>query len=321
MNTKPSVHPAWGALGLVLAFVPSAFAQTLSPELAKAGEEACVNLAASKGFALTKVVSVGPKEGTTDAVTIVLSLDRAGEPYKLTCGYTAAGGVTTSADQAPAETNANPILQGVSDLMAQVTSPFTKSSDSEPAAETAPEPAAETAPAAEAQTASVPPAPVAETAPVPPAPVVEAEPVVQTAPAPVAIDPTAIIDATVDASSDFVTNADADSIPSYSTPSLWWLLLPLIGMPLFLFWLSKRGAGRTGTDVTDADQLEAIVQSSDQPVKIYAYPNVEDEVIGTLHDGELVLLSGRQNKGWAELVSGGWVSTQYLNLDAKYSIR
>jgi len=36
-------------------------------------------------------------------------------------------------------------------------------------------------------------------------------------------------------------------------------------------------------------------------------------VIGKLHNGDHVALSGRHRRGWAQLKGGGWVSTAWIN--------
>jgi photosystem I subunit 3 len=73
----------------------TAFAQSVPQELASTATDACVNAAKAKGFTLKKVVSVAPK---TDGATIVLSLDRAKQLFKLTCGYTKSAGATIGGD-------------------------------------------------------------------------------------------------------------------------------------------------------------------------------------------------------------------------------
>jgi photosystem I subunit III len=83
----------------------TAFAQSVPQELASTATDACVSAAKAKGFTLKKVVSVAPK---TDGATIVLSLDRAKQLFKLTCGYTKSAGAVIAGDKAAAPVAAEP---------------------------------------------------------------------------------------------------------------------------------------------------------------------------------------------------------------------
>jgi hypothetical protein len=96
---------------------------------------------------------------------------------------------------------------------------------------------------------------------------------------------------------------------------LWWLLLPLLGLPLLLLWASKRDAATK----TAEHGYEAIVRRhGGNPVDIHSGPGSSYRVTGTLRNGQSVILSGRQDDVWAELKDGGWVLTQYLDARSGY---
>jgi uncharacterized protein YgiM (DUF1202 family) len=71
---------------LILLSAPS-LAQSLSPELQTRAREACVQKAQAGGFTVKDVVSVTPSDA--DTVRVALNLDRNGQAFRLTCGYSA----------------------------------------------------------------------------------------------------------------------------------------------------------------------------------------------------------------------------------------
>ncbi|MGL5082919.1 MAG: hypothetical protein ACRC8A_15650 [Microcoleaceae cyanobacterium] len=79
-------------LGLTLALSP-VFAQNVPAELAKTAEEECIRSAEAKGLVVKNVDSIEPRDGAIDAVNVVLSVERDGQPARLTCGYSTAGAV------------------------------------------------------------------------------------------------------------------------------------------------------------------------------------------------------------------------------------
>ncbi|OKH32928.1 hypothetical protein NIES2119_24625 [[Phormidium ambiguum] IAM M-71] len=99
---------------------------------------------------------------------------------------------------------------------------------------------------------------------------------------------------------------------------LWWLLLPLLALPLLLWWTKRRDALETSeanayvtTAVADKD-YEAIVRTNGSLINVHLGPNDTHTIIGTLRDNQRVSLSGRYDNNWAELINGGWVNSQYL---------
>lgn len=96
---------------------------------------------------------------------------------------------------------------------------------------------------------------------------------------------------------------------------LWWLLLPLLALPLLLWWTKRRDALEANAYVTTAvadKDYEAIVRTNGSLINVHLGPNDTDKIIGTLRDNQRVSLSGRLNGNWAELINGGWVNSQYL---------
>ena len=90
---------------LCLMATTASYAQSTPEALANTATEACVNAATSKGFELSKVVSVTPK--SADGATVVLTLTRSKQIFKLTCGYTTAAGASIGGD-APAAATSTP---------------------------------------------------------------------------------------------------------------------------------------------------------------------------------------------------------------------
>lgn len=68
-------------------------AQTVSAELETRAQEACIQKAQADGFTLQDVVSVTAADA--DTVNVVLNLNRDGQLFKLTCGYSASQGSAT----------------------------------------------------------------------------------------------------------------------------------------------------------------------------------------------------------------------------------
>jgi photosystem I subunit III len=88
---------------LCLMATTASYAQSVPEALANTAKEACINVAKSKGFEITDVVSITPK--SADGANVVLTLTRAQQLFKLTCGYTKAAGASIG-EEAPAPANA-----------------------------------------------------------------------------------------------------------------------------------------------------------------------------------------------------------------------
>jgi hypothetical protein len=104
----------------------------------------------------------------------------------------------------------------------------------------------------------------------------------------------------------------------------WWLLLPIIGLPLLLAWTRGRTTAPVATNAPRrayAENTEAIVRSNGRAVNIYDGPGTDNRVTGTLYDGQNVTLSGRYENEWLELGLGGWVQRQYLEARPRYASR
>lgn len=109
---------------------------------------------------------------------------------------------------------------------------------------------------------------------------------------------------------------------------LWWLLLPLIGIPLLLWLLRGRdqreyvAADRIRREPTrdyvSADRVQgrtytdAYVNTGGERLDVKEYPNQTAKVLRRLDHGEHLELTGQQDKGWVELLGGGWVESRFL---------
>lgn len=109
--------------------------------------------------------------------------------------------------------------------------------------------------------------------------------------------------------------ASTIATPPVDLGKLWWLLLPLIGLPLLLLWTKSRD---TAVGHTYNERSEAVVRNNGRSLNIYREPNANQTVTGTLYDGQRVTLSGRHNNDWTELADGGWVPTQSLETVRRY---
>jgi uncharacterized protein YgiM (DUF1202 family) len=207
----------------------AASAQALSAEASAAARQACISSAESKGFLVAEVVSIEPKAGVADGANVILSLTKAGQPYKLTCGYTKDAGAVFGDNTAPAATTTAPA-------------------------------ATTTAPATATETVK--------------------------------------------------------TLPPASLAPLWWLLLPIIGLPLLMWWTRGRGAAAAANarrDYVTGSRTEAVIRNNGSNVNVYSGPGTDYRVTGTLRDGQTVWLSGRHDNNWAELENGGWIPTQTVD--------
>ncbi|MEG3438513.1 SH3 domain-containing protein [Pannus brasiliensis CCIBt3594] len=111
----------------------------------------------------------------------------------------------------------------------------------------------------------------------------------------------------------------AVTVPPAKTysPALWWMLLPIVGLPALLWWAENRRIGPARTVTIGARNAsiahsEALIRGEDgNPVQVYKEPSYSSRVLGTVDDGQLVRLTGRENDDWFELVGGGWLPKQY----------
>lgn len=116
-------------------------------------------------------------------------------------------------------------------------------------------------------------------------------------------------------------SADAAPVDTYQpwiSPWLW-LLLPLIGLPLLLFWAGNRRDDRyaRGGEVAPGGRSEALVKTTRDAVDIHAGAGTTHQVTGTLRDGQRVTLSGRRDNDWVELADGGWVPLEFLETNPR----
>jgi len=109
---------------------------------------------------------------------------------------------------------------------------------------------------------------------------------------------------------------------------LWWLLLPLIGIPLLLRFLGGRNrreyvaADRVRSEPTrdyvSADQArgrtytEAYVDRRGDMLEVREYPDPSSRVIRRLSFGDHIDLTGQKDQGWLEVLGGGWVESRFL---------
>jgi hypothetical protein len=234
MNTtlkfKQSILPLAVLMGVMLPLA-SVRAQTVAPDLAKAAQDACINVAQSRGFTLDRVVAV--QADGVDAAKAVLSLTRNGQSFRLTCGYSRTRGAIFGNDAFGTSTQAP-------------------------------------APAIPQPSVAVP------AVPTPAVPVGEA--------------------------------------PNLSR--LWWLLLPLIGLPLLLWWTRGRGEQVVGRTY---ETYEGIVRKAGG-VDIQSGPGATYKVTGSLRDGQRVVLSGRHDNNWTQLQDGGWIPSENVET-SRYATR
>ncbi len=112
-----------------------------------------------------------------------------------------------------------------------------------------------------------------------------------------------------------------DTAASTTAPNLssfWWLLLPLIGLPLLLAWVGNRDRHLAPIH---QERSEALVKNDGKSLSIHSGPDESHAVTGVLYDGQHVTLSGRRSDNWAELADGGWIPARLLDVDSSYVIR
>ncbi|MBW4659503.1 MAG: SH3 domain-containing protein [Drouetiella hepatica Uher 2000/2452] len=103
----------------------------------------------------------------------------------------------------------------------------------------------------------------------------------------------------------------AASVAAPNLSSLWWLLLPIIGLPLLLAWTKNRDRNLYPTH---QERSEALVKNDGKSLSIHSGPDASHSVTGVLYDGQRVTLSGRRSDNWAELADGGWVPARLLDV-------
>ncbi|NJL44784.1 MAG: SH3 domain-containing protein [Leptolyngbyaceae cyanobacterium SM2_3_12] len=107
----------------------------------------------------------------------------------------------------------------------------------------------------------------------------------------------------------------ADTVAAPGLGRLWWLLLPLIGLPLLLWFLRGRDkdyVSTATTEVRDRVYTEGYVNTNGGPLDVREQPNSASRVLRTLPNGDHIHLTGRHDNDWVEIVDGGWVPSYYL---------
>lgn len=90
----------------------------------------------------------------------------------------------------------------------------------------------------------------------------------------------------------------------------WWLLVPIIGLPLLLAIF--RGRDTMVARESYTAYTEGIVNTFGRHLNVYETPSQNSSVLRALDDGTHVLLTGRQDDQWVELRDGGWVDVKSL---------
>lgn len=114
----------------------------------------------------------------------------------------------------------------------------------------------------------------------------------------------------------------ADTTNNLGWSPLLWLLLPLLGLPLLLRWAKNHSedviVGDTGRRY--AERADAVIRTTTgNTLDVHSGPGESYRVTGTLNHGQRVVLTGRYDNNWAELTSGGWVDSRYLDVGHSYA--
>lgn len=104
------------------------------------------------------------------------------------------------------------------------------------------------------------------------------------------------------------------SVPKPQLGRLWWLLVPIIGLPLLLWALRGRDKAylEASKPLTGRVYTEGYVNTNGVPLDVHEAPNSTSRVLRSLNNGEHLRLSGRHDHDWVELSEGGWVPNYYL---------
>jgi len=104
-----------------------------------------------------------------------------------------------------------------------------------------------------------------------------------------------------------------DTVASPGLGRLWWLLLPLIGFPLLLWFLRGRDKTyATAEPVRERVYTEGYVNTTGDRLDVREYPKSDARVLRSLNNGAHIRLTGRHDHDWLELVDGGWAPSYYL---------
>ncbi|MFM7447363.1 MAG: SH3 domain-containing protein [Leptolyngbyaceae cyanobacterium] len=103
---------------------------------------------------------------------------------------------------------------------------------------------------------------------------------------------------------------------------LLWLLLPLLGLPLLLRWAKNHSedviVGDTGRRY--GERTDAVIRTTTgNTLDVHSGPGESYRVTSTLNHGQRVVLTGLYDNNWAELTSGGWVDSRYLDIGHSYA--
>ncbi|NJN87692.1 MAG: SH3 domain-containing protein [Leptolyngbyaceae cyanobacterium SL_7_1] len=124
----------------------------------------------------------------------------------------------------------------------------------------------------------------------------------------------------------FGDEAEAGAGSGVDLSRLWWMLLPLIGLPLLLWWAGQRdrathaAAGQRAFVADPSTRTEAVVRNNGNSINIHSGPGGDYRVTDTLSDQQRVALTGNYQNEWAELADGGWVHTHNLDI-SRYASR
>lgn len=99
------------------------------------------------------------------------------------------------------------------------------------------------------------------------------------------------------------------------------LLIPLIGLPLLLALTRGREDETVNAARNYSERSEGTVRTAGEMLDIYDGPGASYRVVGNLRNGQRIVLTGRYENDWAQIESGGWVPTRYLDSVTRYAQR
>jgi hypothetical protein len=117
--------------------------------------------------------------------------------------------------------------------------------------------------------------------------------------------------ADVTAAADQAISVATDAVVRSPYP-WWWLLLPIIGLPLLMTWARSRDMANPVKSQDSIRYRDAFVNTYGNPLSVHARPDSMSNVTRTLNDGTQVYLTGHRDDIWVELTDGGWVDSRSL---------